>query len=142
MGILNLKLHQNKDRFLNQRGTVIVKKTYRVTVANRTDVISSIVNLNPDKDWKVEIGPWTSMRSNEQNKRYWEMLGQLGNHLGYTADEMHQMLAYKYLSYKNVVMDNEVVVVPSTASLTIKEFAEYMNNIENWASTLGFNFGD
>ena len=110
-------------------------------MANRTDVISSIVNLNPDKDWKVEISPWTSLRSHEQNKRYWEMLTQVGKHLGYTADEMHQLLAFKYLSYKNRVMDEEVTVVPSTTSLTIKEFAEYMGNIENWASSLGFDFG-
>lgn len=104
-------------------------------------MISSIINLNPDKDWKVEIGPWTSMRSHEQNKRYWEMLTQVGSHLGYTADEMHHLLAYKYLSYKNRVMDEEVTVVPSTTSLTIKEFAEYMSNIENWAASLGFDFG-
>ena len=120
----------------------MMKKTLRLTLKSRPEVISELLKLNPDKDWRVDIGPWTSMRSHEQNKRYWEMLGQLGDHLGYTADEMHQMLAYKYLSYKNVVMDNEVVVVPSTTSLTIKEFAEYMNNVENFASSLGFNFGD
>jgi hypothetical protein len=127
-------------KFLNLGA--MMKKTLRLTLKSRPEIISELLKLNPDKDWRVDISPWTSMRSHEQNKRYWEMLGQLGDHLGYTADEMHQMLAYKYLSYKNVVMDNEVVVVPSTTSLTIKEFAEYMNNVENFASSLGFNFGD
>ena len=119
-----------------------MKKTLRLTLKSRPEVISELLKLNPDKDWRVEISPWTSMRSHEQNKRYWELLGHMGDHLGYTADEMHQMLAYKYLSYKNSVMDEEITVVPSTTSLTIKEFSEYMNNVENFAYSLGVKFGD
>ena len=118
-----------------------MKKIIKISNGKNSAAISALGKLDPNQDWKITIEEWDYKRSIDQNKRYWEMLGQLGYHLGYTADEMHQLLTYKYLSYKSIVMDNEVVVVPSTTSLSVKEFGDYMNNVENFASSLGFNFG-
>ena len=48
------------------------------------------------------------------------------------------MMKYKYLSYKEELLGDEVVVVPSTSELTIKEFLEYQSNVEKFAISLGF----
>jgi hypothetical protein len=90
------------------------------------------------KAWEVEVKPFAFNRSVEQNKRYWKLIGELGSFLGYDEGEMHELMKYKFLSYKQEMLGDEMVVVPSTSKLTIKEFVEYLNNVERFASTLGF----
>ena len=77
-------------------------------------------------------------RSIQQNKRYWALITEISSYLGYTTDEIHSMLAYKYLSYKEDMLGDEVVIVPSTTKLKIKEFNEYYDKVEQFAYGLGF----
>ena len=51
---------------------------------------------------------------------------------------MHELLKYKFLSYKQEMLGDEMVVVPSTSKLTVKEFVEYLDKVEIFAGTLGF----
>ena len=95
-------------------------------------------NLNPDKFYDVEVSEHKDSRSIQQNKMYWALITELGSFLGYNTEEMHQMMAYKYLSYKNELLGDEVVVVPSTTKLNIKQFAEYYDKVCQFAYTLGF----
>jgi hypothetical protein len=63
--------------------------------------------------------------------------GELGSFLGYDED-MHELLKYKFLSYKQEMLGDEMVVIPSTSKLTIKEFVEYLEKVERFAVSLGF----
>lgn len=94
--------------------------------------------LDDTKFYDISIREHKDSRSIQQNKRYWALITEMSSYLGYTTDEMHQMMAYKYLSYKNDLMGEEVVVVPSTTKLKIKEFNEYYDKVEQFAYGLGF----
>ena len=94
--------------------------------------------LDLEKKWEVEIKPFKFSRSIQQNKRYWKLIEELGNFLGYDDQEMHELCKYKFLSYKQEMLGDEMIVVPSTAKLTIKEFVEYSSKVEQFAFTLGF----
>lgn len=94
--------------------------------------------LDLSKQWDIEVKEFKSNRSVAQNKRYWRLINELGSYLGYEPEEMHQMMKYKYLSYKQEMLGDEMVVIPSTSDLTIKEFIEYCNNVEKFAISLGF----
>ena len=94
--------------------------------------------LDPTKFYDVTLQEHKDSRSVQQNKMYWALITELGSFLGYNTEEMHQMMAYKYLSYKNDLMGEEVVVVPSTTKLNIKQFAEYYDKVCQFAYTLGF----
>ena len=95
--------------------------------------------LDLSKQWDIKVEEFKSNRSTAQNKRYWRLINELGSFLGYEPEEMHQMMKYKYLSYKQEMLGDEMVVIPTTSQLTIKEFIEYCNNVESFAVTLGFN---
>jgi hypothetical protein len=69
---------------------------------------------------------------------YWALVTELGSFLGYNTEEMHAMLAYKYLSYKQEMLGDEMVIVPSTTKLNIKQFSEYYDKVCQFAYTLGF----
>ena len=48
-------------------------------------------------------------------------------------------MKYKFLSYKQEMLGDEMVVIPSTSKLNIKEFVDYLSKVERFASSLGFN---
>ena len=113
----------------------------RLKITSEEDVENvrhQIGELDLSKAYEVEIKPFAFNRSTQQNKRYWKLVEELGSFLGYDAGEMHELLKYKFLSYKQEMLGDEMVVVPSTAKLTIKEFVEYLDKVERFASTLGF----
>ena len=97
-----------------------------------------IGELDLSNAWEIEIKPFAFNRSVEQNKRYWKLIEELGNFLGYDVGEMHELMKYKFLSYKQEMLGDEMVVIPSTSKLTIKEFVEYLSKVERFASELGF----
>ena len=97
-----------------------------------------IGELDLSKQWDIEVKEFKSNRSTAQNKRYWRLINELGSFLGYEPEEMHQMMKYKYLSYRQEMLGDEMVVIPTTSQLTIKEFIEYCNNVERFAVSLGF----
>ena len=112
---------------------------YKVTSTEELEhVRKQIGELDLTKAWEVEVKHFQFNRSVEQNKRYWKLIGELGSFLGYDEDEMHELMKYKFLSYKQEMLGDEMVVIPSSSKLTIKEFVEYLSKVERFASTLGF----
>ena len=111
---------------------------YLLTKHNKNNLISLIGNLDDQQIFDVTIIEHGNKRSHAQNKRYWDLLTGLGNHLGYNSEEMHKLMSYKFLSETAEIMDNKITVIPSTTSLGIKDFKNYMNRIENFAATFGF----
>ena len=103
-------------------------------------VRKQIGELDLSQAWEVEVKPFAFNRSTQQNKKYWKLIGELGSFLGYDEGEMHELMKYKFLSYKQEMLGDEMVVVPSSSKLTIKEFVEYLSKVERFASTLGFQF--
>lgn len=114
-------------------------KRLKVTSEEELEHVRKLLGeLDLSKQWDIEVKEFKSNRSVAQNKRYWRLINELGSYLGYEPEEMHQMMKYKYLSYKQEMLGDEMVVIPSTSDLTIKEFIEYCNNVERFAISLGF----
>jgi len=99
-----------------------------------------IGELDLSKAWEIEVKPFSFNRSVEQNKRYWKLITELGSFLGYDEGEMHELMKYKFLSYKQEMLGDAMVVIPSTSKLNIKEFVDYLSKVEIFASSLGFTF--
>ena len=102
-------------------------------------VRKQIGELDLSQAWEVEVKPFAFNRSTQQNRRYWKLIQELGSYLGYDEGEMHELMKYKFLSYKQEMLGDEMVVIPSTSKLNIKEFVDYLSKVERFASTLGFN---
>jgi len=114
-------------------------RRYKVTSNEELEhVRKQIGELDLSKAWEVEVKPFAFNRSTAQNKRYWALIQELGSFLGYDEGEMHELMKYKFLSYKQEMLGDEMVVIPSTSKLTIKEFVAYLSKVENFAVTLGF----
>ena len=113
---------------------------YKVTSTEELEhVRKQIGELDLSQAWEVEVKPFAFNRSVQQNRKYWKLIQELGSYLGYDEGEMHELMKYKFLSYKQDMLGDEMVVIPSTSKLTIKEFVDYLSKVEVFASTLGFN---
>ena len=116
-------------------------KRYKVTSEEELEhVRKQIGELDLSQAWEIEVKPFAFNRSTQQNKKYWKLIGELGSFLGYDEGEMHELMKYKFLSYKQEMLGDEMTVVPSTSKLTVKEFVEYLEQVERFANTLGFQF--
>ena len=115
----------------------------RLKITSEEDVENArhqIGELDLSKAWEVEVKPFAFNRSTQQNRKYWKIIQELGSFLGYNEGEMHELMKYKFLSYKQELLGDEMVVVPSSSKLTIKEFVDFLSKVERFASTLGFQF--
>jgi hypothetical protein len=78
-----------------------------------------------------------SQRSLNQNNYYWGVVLEiLSGHTGYTADDMHEILKFKFLRFV-IRIDNDegMEYVKSTTKLNTTEFEAYLTKIKQWAET-------
>ena len=85
----------------------------------------------------VEMKPNTMSRSTKQNALYWKWLDVL-TETGNSGGALHQYLAQEYLSpVAEDIQGETVLVIKSTTTLTVKEFAAYLENVQQFADSLG-----
>jgi len=118
-------------------------KPFNLTKTNLpalTAKLQDLLDFQPDKQWQVVIQERNSDRSLEQNARLWDLYTSIGNHLGYTPDEMHDLMGYKFLLVVKYVGLEKITKIRSTTDLSVKEMGEYQMKIESWASNLGWSW--
>ena len=119
---------------LQHRPFNLVKSNLAVLVARLNDLLDS---EDPD-NWQVLIKKRADSRSVEQNARLWSLYTSIGDYLGYTAEEVHQLMGFKFLLIEKYVGRDKITLVRSTTKLNVKEMNEYMEKIEAWAAHLGW----
>ena len=118
-------------------------KPFNLTKTNLPVLIGKLQDLltfEPDKNWQILIKERADSRSIEQNSRLWELYTSVGNYLGYSADEVHDLMGYKFLLIEKWVGRDKITKVQSTTKLSVKDMAEYQEKIEAWASHLGWSW--
>ena len=78
----------------------------------------------------MEINKPGEKRSSLQNRLYWQWMTVIGNHLGYSKDDMHDLMLAKFAPSKKI-LDVEVIITTST--MTPTQMTYYMSEIKRWA---------
>ena len=109
--------------------------------------IMSISNSNSTTSTpltEVVIREHKSKRSVDQNNRYWAILRGFASHTGHTADELHKMMSIEILGWENIksLSGEEHLIPKQTSSLTVQEFAEYMERVESIGADYGYAHRD
>ena len=84
------------------------------------------------KEFAVTIDRLTAQRSISQNRYYWVLVTILAEELGYSQEEMHYCLKFKFLR-KNEGTGIETAI--STTRLDKIEFGEFVEKIKIWAAS-------
>jgi hypothetical protein len=73
-------------------------------------------------------------RSNEANRYYWGVVVKMiADFCGYNSDEMHEALKEKFLG-SGERDEHGLMVIKSSAALSVDEFIQYTNKIVMWAA--------
>lgn len=107
---------------------------------NKEQLFAKINQLDPTRKWSFSVVEWKSKRSHEQNSRYWALVTGLGKHIGYTADETHDILRFKFLRNAIEVNGERLPLLRTTTKLSTAEFTDYMDAVERFGHELGYYF--
>lgn len=115
-------------------------KQWHLSKNNLPFFIDELKKLDPNKHWVIEIKEKRNNRTNEQNARLWGFLyPSLSNYFGYTVDEIHILMGAKFLKQLKTINNETVEVIKSTTSLSIEEMINYQQQIEMWATQMGWS---
>lgn len=102
----------------------------------REQAISYLKSLNIDKPMVAEIKPFRRNRTNAQHRLLFMWLSIIGQELGYETEEIHAVFKDKFLTGETVVFQGKgFYVTPTTTTLNTKEFTEYLDKIDRFASS-------
>jgi len=114
---------------------------FDLTAHNRTGLDERLDRLDLTATvYHVSVKPKKSKRSIEQNSRLWALYNWLGKEIGIEADEVHQLMGFKFLRYQKYVGNKIEEFIKSTTKLNTVEMVEYQEAIERWAEQGGYFF--
>ena len=89
---------------------------------------------------EIIVRKWKKRRTSNQNKYYWGVVVPiLCDSLGYSNEEMHDALKWKFLRNKE---REKLPTVKSTSGLSTIEFNNYIDEIVRWAAQEGIVIPD
>jgi hypothetical protein len=89
-----------------------------------------IDELDPNKKWRVTIAEYRKKRSNEQNAYIHAVpLKIIGDHTGYTLDDMKEYLCGEFLGWEDYVVMGKTLQRPikSTSQMSSKEMTDFID---------------
>lgn len=112
----------------------------RMSEASRAEMDRYLGSLK-GKLVEISVKESRRTRSNQANRFYWGVVVPIiAEHLGYTNDELHEALKYKFLRLDAECAAPDLPRVRSTATLDVKEFGTYLETVITWAgSEFGLN---
>lgn len=84
-------------------------------------------------DMEIVIKPWIEKRTVMQNARLWALHTLAGNHVGCSAEDMHEDMLCQFYGYKEVRMpsgDLKRIPLKRSSQRNKKEFGEFMEKVE------------
>lgn len=108
-----------------------------VDESRRQNAIAHIKSLDLKTKWGVDVKPYKKNRSLAQNNTMWLWLGLIGDFMGESAEDLHDLFKMQFLGYEEKTIAGEPVTrLRSTAKLSTIEFSQYMTKIEMVAKEL------
>lgn len=118
-----------------------LKLTYISTVTNgklskasSKEIAADLINFE-GKKVEITLSKAGSKRSLMQNALYWVYVTILASEIGYTKNEMHEIIKFKFLKREKVNEKTGEVMqyLDSTTKLTKSDFADFIADLQRWA---------
>lgn len=119
-----------------------MKLTYYSTIKdgrlqkNVSEVIAKELHHFEGKRIELTIQKLKSTRSTQQNRYWWLMVGIVAKEIGYTSEELHEILKRLFLTRTKVNEKTGEIYeyAGSTAKLNKTEFSDLVENFKRWAA--------
>lgn len=88
------------------------------------------------QEFEIVLKSKTKDRSSMQNRYYWFCVSIVASELGYSKDELHAIIGYKFLRKEKVCEKTGEVFeyIESTTKLSTTEFMNFMDEFIKWSA--------
>jgi hypothetical protein len=117
-------------------------KSFNISSSNLPYLFEKIKALDLSQGYVANVTIKSHTRNLEQNARLWKLYGAIGEYIGESPDKIHELMGWKFLRSQSVVNGETIEVIKSTTKLSTAEMAQFQNDIEIWAGSIGFVFND
>lgn len=95
-----------------------------------------IDKLPDNKVFSVKIITKRQKRTVGQNRLLWLWIGCISDETGYNRYDLHDFFKQRFLhGVKRIILDEPIVISPTTKMLDTKGFADYLERIRQFALT-------
>jgi len=106
----------------------------KIIFDNKAKFIDEVAKFDDDVRIVIEVREAKDVRTNSQNRLWWKWMQILGDNLGYSKTEIHDIAKYKFL-LKEEMIDGEIhQSLKSTTTLTKSEFNKLTQEVFYWAN--------
>lgn len=104
----------------------------------RNKIASELLQFE-GKRVEIRIEKLKSKRSIQQNRYWWLAMTILGNELGYSKEETHKLMKFKFLKRERVIEKTGEILeyIESTTTLSKSDFADMVTDMVRWAASMG-----
>ena len=104
----------------------------------RNKIASELLQFE-GKRVEIRIEKLKSKRSIQQNRYWWLAMTILGNELGYSKEETHELMKFKFLKRERVIEKTGEILeyIESTTTLNKSDFADMVTDMVRWAASMG-----
>tara|TARA_R110002012_G_scaffold286861_1_gene478605 strand:- start:455 stop:835 length:381 start_codon:yes stop_codon:yes gene_type:complete len=106
----------------------------KIIFDDKAKFIDEVAKFDDDVRIVIEVREAKDVRTNSQNRLWWKWMQILGDNLGYSKTEIHDIAKYKFL-LKEEMIDGEIhQSLKSTTTLTKSEFNKLTQEVFYWAN--------
>tara|TARA_R100001530_G_C4317073_1_gene154678 strand:+ start:1479 stop:1859 length:381 start_codon:yes stop_codon:yes gene_type:complete len=106
----------------------------KIIFDDKAKFIDEVAKFDDDVRIVIEVREAKDVRTNAQNRLWWQWMQIIGDDLGYSKTEIHEIAKYKFL-LKEEMIDGEIhQSLKSTTTLTKSEFNKLTKEVFYWAN--------
>jgi len=109
-------------------------KNKKIVFDDKEELIDGVNNFVEGTRVVINIKEAKDVRTNQQNKLYWKWIEIMGDSLGYTKEEAHSLIKYKFLLREEIIDGETNHYLKSTSTLSKTEFSKLTQDILFWAN--------
>ena len=101
---------------------------------NKAKFLNDVAKFDEGTIIVLSINEAKDVRTNQQNKLWWAWMQIIGDTIGYSKNETHDIMKYKFLLREETIEGETHQYIKSTTTLSKEDFNKIAQDVFFWAN--------
>ncbi len=106
----------------------------KIVFNNKAKFLNDVAEFHEGTIVVISINEAKDVRTNQQNKLWWAWMQIIGDTIGYSKNETHDIMKYKFLLREEVIEGESRQYIKSTTTLSKEDFNKIAQDVFFWAN--------
>ena len=106
----------------------------KIVFNNKAKFLNGVAKFDEGTIIVISINEAKDVRTNQQNKLWWSWMQIIGESIGYSKNEIHDIVKYKFLLREEVIDGETHQYIKSTTTLSKEDFSKITQDVFFWAN--------